>query len=98
MHKMRLLLTPLGSGKTAAFVLPLLSLVASQSKADRRTGNSGSGGIKAIMLAPTRELAEQIHREATRLCAGKRIKICALKKNIAVAAAASEVSCNNERL
>ena len=32
-------------------------------------------------MAPTRELAEQIHREVERLCYGKRLKICLLKKD-----------------
>jgi ATP-dependent RNA helicase RhlE len=40
-----------GTGKTAAFVLPLLQ---------RLSGNKDKG-IKALILAPTRELAEQIN-------------------------------------
>ena len=44
-----------GTGKTAAFVLPVL-----QRLADGKRGN-----VRALVLAPTRELAEQIH-QATR--------------------------------
>jgi primosomal protein N' len=80
-----LVAAPTGSGKTAAFTLPVLSKVAELSKKTRK-------GIQALMLAPTRELAEQIHREAVRLSAGKRLKICVLKKSIAAAALASNVS------
>jgi ATP-dependent RNA helicase RhlE len=40
-----------GTGKTAAFVLPLLNRLAQ--------GNSGC--VRALIIAPTRELAEQIH-------------------------------------
>jgi DEAD/DEAH box helicase len=49
-----------GSGKTAAFLLPLVVHVADQ----RRVG-AGEGPV-AIVLAPTRELAEQIHVESRR--------------------------------
>lgn len=41
-----------GTGKTAAFVLPILHRLAQQSKGER--------DIKALILAPTRELAVQI--------------------------------------
>jgi ATP-dependent RNA helicase DDX52/ROK1 len=69
---------PTGSGKTAAFVIPVLSRL----EAPKKTG------VRGLLLAPTKELAEQIHREAVRLCAGRRIKINLLKKVTAAAAAA----------
>jgi len=47
-----------GSGKTAAFVLPLVVHCMDQRELER-----GEGPI-ALVAAPTRELAEQIHREA----------------------------------
>jgi hypothetical protein len=74
----------LGSGKTGAYLLPILSKVSEVSKASRR-------GIQALLLAPTRELAEQIHREAVRLSTGKRLKICVLKKNVASNALQNQV-------
>ena len=40
-----------GTGKTAAFVLPILSLLSSQKQNDK---------VKALIIAPTRELAKQI--------------------------------------
>ncbi len=49
-----------GTGKTAAFMLPILQ---------RLLANPGRG-VRALILAPTRELAEQIH-QATRIF-GKR--------------------------
>ena len=49
-----------GTGKTAAFILPILQ---------RLLANPGRG-VRALILAPTRELAEQIH-QATRVY-GKR--------------------------
>jgi ATP-dependent RNA helicase DDX42 len=46
-----------GSGKTAAFVLPMLVHLMDQPELEKGTGPIG------VVVAPTRELAEQIHRE-----------------------------------
>ncbi|MGH7864499.1 MAG: DEAD/DEAH box helicase [Candidatus Binataceae bacterium] len=53
-----------GSGKTAAFLLPML---------DRLHGR-GSGGVSALILAPTRELAAQIGREFGLLSRNTRLR------------------------
>ena len=50
-----------GSGKTAAFVLPLLVYISELPALDESTKNDGP---YAIVLAPTRELAQQIEVEA----------------------------------
>lgn len=47
-----------GSGKTAAFVLPMLVHIMDQPELQKGQGPIG------LVLAPTRELAEQIHKEA----------------------------------
>ena len=52
-----------GTGKTAAFMLPILQRLT--------TGNRGH--VRALIVAPTRELAEQIHETAVSL--GKSTKI-----------------------
>jgi ATP-dependent RNA helicase RhlE len=44
-----------GTGKTAAFVLPILHRLAGLD------GSRGAGGIRALIVAPTRELVAQIH-------------------------------------
>lgn len=44
-----------GTGKTAAFILPLLH--------NLQTNNQHNDGIKAIIMAPTRELAQQIDQQ-----------------------------------
>ena len=54
-----------GTGKTLAFLLPLL-----QSLADGR----GKGGIKALILSPTRELAIQTHESFTQMANGMGIQ------------------------
>jgi ATP-dependent RNA helicase RhlE len=50
-----------GTGKTAAFVLPMLQrLAASQPRHGDRSRNGARPGIRALILAPTRELAMQV--------------------------------------
>jgi len=58
-----------GTGKTAAFLLPLLDLlkqaiahqpVSSDSQPNRRSRRSGKRTLRALVLSPTRELAAQI--------------------------------------
>ncbi len=50
-----------GTGKTAAFVLPMLQLLAARPSRDRR--------VRALVLAPTRELAIQVE-ESVRVYSG----------------------------
>jgi ATP-dependent RNA helicase RhlE len=47
-----------GTGKTAAFLLPILQRLAAGPR----------GRVRALIVAPTRELAEQIHQAAVSLC------------------------------
>ncbi|MCQ8213531.1 DEAD/DEAH box helicase [Cetobacterium somerae] len=57
-----------GTGKTAAFVLPILEKIAT---------TKGKGkGVRALIIAPTRELAEQINSTVLQL--GKQINIKSL--------------------
>ena len=46
-----------GTGKTAAFVLPMLQRLAAS---ERRSGPGGRPQIRALILTPTRELAIQV--------------------------------------
>ena len=52
-----------GTGKTAAFVLPIL----------QRLTTGPSGRVRALIVAPTRELAEQIHQASVDL--GQRTRV-----------------------
>lgn len=78
---------PTGSGKTASYLIPVLS------RLNERT-SSNKNGIRVLLLAPTKELADQIFRELLRLTTGfsKNFKICNLKKNIMNRAINDEVS------
>jgi ATP-dependent RNA helicase DeaD len=53
-----------GTGKTAAFVLPMLQKI-----------QPGLGKVQALVLAPTRELAIQVAEAATRMAMGSPVKV-----------------------
>ena len=53
-----------GSGKTAAFVIPMLNYIRKQPP---MVGDVCADGPYAIVLAPTRELAQQIEAETKKL-------------------------------
>ena len=54
-----------GTGKTLAFVLPVI---------ERLSAQPAKSGIRAVILAPTRELAIQIHEAFTLIAAGSGIQ------------------------
>lgn len=57
-----------GTGKTAAFGLPLLQQITAMKK-----GRAKPRCPRSLILAPTRELALQIHEELSKLCAGSNL-------------------------
>ncbi|KAK9766840.1 RNA-dependent ATPase rok1 [Basidiobolus ranarum] len=61
---------PTGSGKTLAYVLPILHDLNGPEKV----------GYRALVIAPTRELAQQIYNVFKLMSAGKKFKICMLTK------------------
>lgn len=62
---------PTGSGKTAAFAIPILANLGAPGQ---------ERGIRAIVLSPTRELSVQIHAEFNRLSKGRKFHIVLLSK------------------
>ncbi|KAL0085174.1 P-loop containing nucleoside triphosphate hydrolase protein [Phycomyces blakesleeanus] len=62
---------PTGSGKTLAYLLPLLQDLKKPEKT----------GYRALIIAPTRELAQQIDREIQKLSAGTKLKTRVLAKS-----------------
>jgi ATP-dependent RNA helicase RhlE len=54
-----------GTGKTLAFVLPII---------EKLTASSAPAGLRAVVLAPTRELAIQIHETFAMMAAGSAIR------------------------
>lgn len=61
---------PTGSGKSVAFVVPILAALKRPDKI----------GFRALVLAPTRELAEQTHRAFNTVARGRKFKIFHLSK------------------
>jgi ATP-dependent RNA helicase RhlE len=54
-----------GTGKTLAFVLPIIHRLGEQ---------PSSCGVRAVILSPTRELAQQIHETFAKMAAGTTIR------------------------
>ncbi|XP_055843283.1 DEAD box protein 52 homolog [Episyrphus balteatus] len=61
---------PTGSGKTIAFLTPIINDLKGPKK----------DGFRALILAPTRELSQQIYRECLRLSEGTALKIHVISK------------------
>lgn len=61
---------PTGSGKTIAFLAPIINDLKSPKKV----------GFRAMVLAPTRELAQQIYRECIRLSEKTALKVHIISK------------------
>ncbi|KAF2277027.1 P-loop containing nucleoside triphosphate hydrolase protein [Westerdykella ornata] len=75
-----LTVAPTGSGKTIAFLIPIINGLLSEAK----NTTSPNPGPRAIVLAPTRELASQIVNEARKLAKGTGIKSALMKKGMEV--------------
>ncbi|KAF5392551.1 hypothetical protein D9757_002174 [Collybiopsis confluens] len=70
-------ISPTGTGKTLSYLLPtFVSLRAPSASADVDCGS----GVRAIILAPTRELAHQIHNECLKLAQGRKWRIVLFSK------------------
>ena len=56
-----------GSGKTAAFLVPIIASLSADGSARSTVGTAGAARPRAVVMAPTRELASQIELEAQKL-------------------------------
>jgi ATP-dependent RNA helicase DDX52/ROK1 len=72
-----LTVAPTGSGKTIAFLIPIINALLADNK-----DTDGKDGPRAIVLAPTRELASQIVNEARKLTKGTAIKATLMRKGM----------------
>ncbi|KAF7340090.1 DEAD-box ATP-dependent RNA helicase 57 [Mycena venus] len=70
-------ISPTGTGKTLSYLLPVIASLGSPSS----SANSDAGaGVRAIVVAPTRELAHQIHNECLKLAQGRKWRIVLFSK------------------
>ena len=90
-HKSELdLLTvaPTGSGKTLAFLIPVLHGLLEERHAEKKAApGTGDGSqrnreVRAIIVAPTRELADQIVNEGRKLAMGTGLRITGMRKDM----------------
>ncbi|CAL5219648.1 g1528 [Coccomyxa viridis] len=77
-HREVLAVAPTGSGKTLAYLLPII--IHAKVAALR-----SHQGIKALVMSPTRELAEQITRVLLRLVQGLHLSCCLINSAAVVA-------------
>ena len=68
-----LVCAPTGSGKTVAFALPLLQKIIADD-------GVGGGGLRGLVVCPTRELASQIENEFKKLTRGMQMKVGVMGK------------------
>jgi ATP-dependent RNA helicase DDX52/ROK1 len=82
-----LTVAPTGSGKTLAFLLPVIEKIRRQHRA--RPASDGRH-TSVIILAPTKELVNQIENEGRRLCARTGVSITAMRKGLKLTAASDD--------
>ena len=82
-----------GSGKTAAFVIPMLVYI---SKLPPLTPANRADGPYALIMTPSRELVEQIERETARLATRSNIRVVSLVGGTSIEAQGSTLQAGCE--
>ena len=67
-----------GTGKTAAFALPIIQLIGGDSAVAARSKEPAASTVKAIVLVPTRELAMQVSEAIHRYARGTGLRVVPL--------------------
>ncbi|EIM83505.1 P-loop containing nucleoside triphosphate hydrolase protein [Stereum hirsutum FP-91666 SS1] len=81
-------ISPTGTGKTLSYLLPLMSQLGSPSSS---SSSEAGSGVRAVILAPTRELAHQIHNECLKLAQKRKWRIVLFSKATAATLADKNV-------
>ena len=81
-----LTIAPTGSGKTLAFLIPVIQSILNERFHSGQQGAESRDKefVKAVVLAPTRELADQIVNEGRKLTAGTGLKVAIMRKGMHV--------------
>ncbi|EON67152.1 hypothetical protein W97_06405 [Coniosporium apollinis CBS 100218] len=78
-----LAIAPTGSGKTIAFLIPVINALLRDRNQEQDINSHGeSAGPGAIIIAPTKELASQIVNEGRKLSSKTGIKIALMRKGM----------------
>lgn len=83
-----LTVAPTGSGKTLAFLIPVLHGLLQERHAEKKAASDTGGKpqrnneVRAIIVAPTRELADQIVNEGRKLAVGTGLRITGMRKGM----------------
>lgn len=67
---------PTGSGKTVAFMVPVLDWILAQGEGKKKKKKK----VRVVVVAPTKELAGQIVNEGKKLALGTGVRVALLKK------------------
>ncbi|RKF63711.1 ATP-dependent RNA helicase rok1 [Erysiphe neolycopersici] len=76
-----LAIAPTGSGKTLAFLIPIIDQILQRR---RKSEDKTIHILEALVIAPTKELADQILTEAKILCEGTGVKVSGMRKGLRV--------------
>lgn len=83
-----LTVAPTGSGKTLAFLIPVLHGLLQERHAEKKAASDtggkpqGNNEVRAIIVAPTRELADQIVNEGRKLAVGTGLRVTGMRKGL----------------
>jgi ATP-dependent RNA helicase DDX52/ROK1 len=78
-----LTVAPTGSGKTVAFMVPLMHNIAHRQH--RNDSSAADHRVSALILAPTKELVNQIVNEGRKLSARTGVSVSAVRKGMRIA-------------
>ncbi|KAI4141483.1 MAG: hypothetical protein LQ340_007633, partial [Diploschistes diacapsis] len=83
-HVDLLTIAPTGSGKTLAYLIPTIQGILHLRYRNQTAAKEGlkNDYVKAIVLAPTHELVDQIVNETRKLIAGTAVKVAAMRKGM----------------
>lgn len=81
-------ISPTGTGKTLSYLIPIMSSLGVPASSAQ---SSAARGVRAVVLAPTRELAHQIHNECLKLAQGRKWRIILFSKATASTLSSKDV-------
>ncbi|KAF2753167.1 P-loop containing nucleoside triphosphate hydrolase protein [Pseudovirgaria hyperparasitica] len=94
-----LAVAPTGSGKTLAFLIPVVDSIAKlkASSNDETLADGDDVTPRAIVVAPTKELASQIVNEGRKLSQGTKVKFALMRKGMEVVERTEPATTSDDR-